>query len=221
MKILIGLLIYCLFWSTVYAEQYKLRVVDKDKLHRGLECDIKMIKADGSIVLVSRTNKDGWTEIDFSCESLSKIVFVPKGDYYNKEITCPVEEKEIRLASIYYGRTLVKNAHIQFAKGNYGASALAFNEAHARISKHDKDASVKLEKELYISVGKVLEIETPIVYDHVQQKYVMTPELKSAVEYFQQNNNLNTTGSLDFKTLRTMSDSDISPMMFNTISPNM
>lgn len=218
MKCLIYMLISTLFVTTSFADQ-SIRVMDKDVKNKGIECEIKIKKKNGKLEYVSYTNKDGYTQVEFQCEKLDKVIFIPKSDYYSKTFNCPIKKKEIFLSSMTYQRNLIANAEHNFSMGDYGSSAFAFSEAAARLRKYDKNASVAAAVKAYKATGKVLGVEKSVVFDPLQAKKVISPELGKAIKEYQQEKGLEVTGELNFSTLRSASKTELPAMMFS--SPEM
>ncbi|MCP3940317.1 MAG: peptidoglycan-binding protein [Desulfobacteraceae bacterium] len=215
MKYIIYMLITFFFVATAFAEQ-SFRVMDKDFKNKGIECEIKIKKKNGKLEYVSYTNKDGYTQVEFQCDKLDKVIFIPKSDYYSKTFNCPIKKKEIFLSSITYQRNLIANAEHNFSIGDYGSSAFAFSEAAARLRKHDKNASMAAAVKAYKATGKVFGVETSVVFDPLQAKQVISPELGKAIKKYQQEIGLEVTGELDFRTLKSVSKTELPAMLFSS-----
>jgi len=172
MKFFITLaLSFCLF-SVSYAGQ-KIQVIDKDINNKGLECEIKIEKKDGTHELISYTDKNGFVQLEINCGPLEKVIFIPKGDYYSCEMRCPIKEKKIYLASIKYQNCLIQNANHFFEIGDYGTAAFAYSDIATRLIKDSKLESSKAEKKVYIAMGKYFKIDDPIVFDPTNQKMLL------------------------------------------------
>jgi len=215
MTCIIYMLITIFFVTTAFAEQ-NLRVMDKDVKNKGIECEIKIKRKNGKVEYVSYTNKDGYTQVKFQCDKLDKVIFIPKSDYYSKTFNCPIMKKEIFLSSMTYQRNLISHAELNFSKGDYGSSALAFSDAAARLKEYDKNASITAGVKAYKAIGEVLGVKESVVYDPLQNRQVLSPELGKAIKKFQQKKGLEVTGNLDFGTLRSVSKTELPAMMFSS-----
>jgi len=215
MKLYIAIIIAPFLINTTYAQD-KIRVIDRDIKDKGVECDISIEQKDGKVVKASYTNKKGYIEVDFTCHKLEKVIFIPKGDYYSETFKCPLDKRIVHLSSISYQRNLIANAKYLYSIGDYGSSALAYNDAAARLQRYDKSAALDASVKAYAATAKALGVQKPVVFDFKKQKEVMSPELKSAVTSFQKDKGLEQTGRIDFPTLRASSREELPAMLFHT-----
>lgn len=190
--------------SAAFADT-SVRVLDLDAKNKGVECEIKVEKADGKSEVISYTDNNGWVKLDIKCTGPDKVVFIPKGDYYTIKKRCPITEQKIYVSSIPYGKKLLANAKRLFANGDFGASASAFNEVANRVKWHDTKMSLDAEAQTYVAVGKALGVAQSTVIDPNQGKVVISPELRQAIENYQAETDIETSGKLDFNTLRAIS----------------
>ncbi len=205
----IVMLVFLIYTSVALADPSSVRVLDMDSKNQGVECEIKVEKADGKLEVISYTDDTGWVKLDIKCTGPEQAIFIPKGDYYPIKKRCPITEQKIYVSSIKYGKKLLANAKRLFATGEYGASALAFSEAAYRVKWQDIKVSLDAETQAYIAAGKAFGVEQPTVIDPNQGKVVISPELRQAIENYQSEKNIETTGKLDFSTLRAISTKSI------------
>jgi len=137
---------------------------------KGIECEVKIEKENGTLVAFSYTDDDGWVKDEIKCAKNEKIVFIPNDDYYTIYVRCPMSEKEVYVSSIKYGSNLLTNASRLLAAGEFGSAALAFSEAASRVKLHDANLSRDAETQAYEAAGKAFGVEQPTVIDRSRGK---------------------------------------------------
>jgi len=164
--------------------------------------------------IVSYTDIKGFVQKEIECELLEKVIFIPEGDYHTESFRCAELVKIIELSSITYSRNLIANGYFNFKKGNFGASALAYNEAGKRLSRHDESAAMDAWTQAFEASGRWLGVENPYVFDPLQQKNVISPKMSDALYKYQSDNGLPQTGKLDYRTLDLGSDVKLHKMLY-------
>lgn len=155
------------------AEEH-FRVVDADRQENGIECEIRKRAVDNEELIVSKSDKQGYTLIPIECEFLETIIVTAKfNTHYRKEIECPIKNKTILMSSIYLVENLRVNADNRFQLKDYGSAALAYSDASSRVSHYDVNLAKELQKNTYLSIGKHLNVDQSYVYDPLQKKDVM------------------------------------------------
>jgi hypothetical protein len=198
----------------------KIQVVDADT-KKGIRVYIDKVNSEQKKERVSITGKDGYILKGFTCELLEQLIVIPvnhRAHYYDT-FDCPISKKIITLKSNKRQALLVRNAEWSIEKGDYGTAALAYTEAAFRLSSlnQNRQESIELEIKAYNAAGKYFSISDSTVFDKVQNKSVMSPQLKEAIIKLQDNEGLKATGALDFKTLSTISIKTLPEVLF--ISP--
>ncbi len=197
-------------------EGTRTRVVDRDRPHIGVESKIKVINVKGQQELVSKTDRQGYVKVDYVCQELEVAVFLPKDDsYYSERVECPININPIKLTSIVYSKNLLVNANKKISENNFGAAALALNEAAARYKKSDAIKANEIEKRAFNATGFLLKVESSARYDPIQDKFVMSQELKEAVTKYQNETGLMISGKLNYLTLKSFSNTSLSTMLFS------
>ena len=92
--------------------------------------------------------------------------------------------------------------------GKYGDASLLFNEASARGGASWEVGGYAARK-AFMNAGKVLGVDSAARYDPQQMKYVMTEEMVGALIGYQKTKNFSASGQLDYKTIRSFSESGI------------
>ena len=104
---------------------------------------------------------------------------------------------------------LVKTAQAKQRMGEYAAASLLFNEVLASGALGEETAAY-VERQTLLNVGRTLEVEEPVRCDPQQGKYVMNGRLRAALKKYQRAKSISVTGRVDYKTLRTMAETDMS-----------
>ena len=103
---------------------------------------------------------------------------------------------------------LLKTAERKEQIGKYGDASLLFNEAYAR-GRASREAAEYAARKTFENVGKVLGVKSAVSCDPEQRKYVMTKEMVKAIKDYQKTNDIAVTGQVNYKTIRSFSESDI------------
>lgn len=195
----------------------KIQVVDADT-NKGIRAYIDKVNIAQKKERVSITGEDGYILKDFTCELLEQLIVMPVNhrSYYYDTFNCPISKKIIALKSTKRQAVLVKNAEWNIQKGDYGTAALAYTEAAYRLSSlnQKRQESIELEVKAYNAAGNYFSIVDSTVFDKVQNKSVMSPQLKEAILNLQDKEGLKATGALDFKTLSTISIKTLPEVLF-------
>jgi hypothetical protein len=189
------------------AEQNRWQVVDKHN-GTGLESTIEKLTLDNTRLKVSITDKSGFALTDINCAVLEELIIVADDNtYYQEQIRCPVQSKKIALTAASYTKNFITNATKLYEQNEFGRAALAFNEAAYLVRRYEDDSAllIQLEKNAFISAGRQLAVSDSFVFDVKQNKDVMSPELRVAIEKFQSMNGLKAEGHLNFPTVEKLS----------------
>lgn len=215
MRHLFYLLLSILSVTTSFAES--IRVVDKDT-NKGVKCEIWIKKTNGELKLVSKTNRNGYIQVNFECSELEELEIRPEGDYYKKIIDCPLKMTKISVLRIEYVKNLLLYAEKKQSVGDYGSAALALNDVVDRIKEYNKTTADSISIEVYKATGKALNVANPTVFDPIQARTVISPELGRKIRNYQKDNSLSVTGKLDFYTLSSISQEALVFMIYSSPS---
>lgn len=198
-------------------EQRRMQVVDTDT-KRGLESTIDLIDSKNENSRLTATDKDGYFLAPSTCAPGSRMKATPASkSYFAKTVDCPVPSglELVGLTRIKYIRNLTDNASVLEQNGITGDAALVYNELAIRLLGVDTAKASSARRKSFILAGESLGVSTPLKFDAVQGRRVMSPELKQAVTILQRSKGLKTTGDLDFATLSAVSDVPLSNYLFS------
>lgn len=165
-----------------------------------------------------RTDADGKKTLEMSCEQTTNIQATPINPYYSAGYTtCAPNQKSVAIkvtADEYYAN-LKSNLERFEAESNFASIAIVKTEIAARTV--DPVVAAELRKDAYKAMGEFLRIssEASVAVVPGTKRYVASPEFVKALENFQAQNNLPTTGKLDYLTLQKASKRTASELLFN------
>ncbi len=196
-----------------------IRIVDNDRNGKGIKSNIILIKSDGQEKKISDSDNEGWIKEPIECNFPETIEIYPEGDYFSKEIKCPISIKCIYVKSTIYKANLVKNAEKEFKKGNYGAAAWAYTDLSAYYSDIDDSEANEAAKNSFVAVGRLFDVKKPTVAVANSNAVLISPELQTAIKAHQRSNNIRPNGRLDTRTLKSLSNRSLNSMKFHPIKP--
>tara|TARA_R110000850_G_scaffold172790_1_gene298430 strand:- start:135 stop:785 length:651 start_codon:yes stop_codon:yes gene_type:complete len=193
--------------------QQALEVSVLDDKGAGVQSDLTMHgKTQG------RTDADGRKTLAMSCEQTTRIQATPINPYYSAGYkACAPNQKSIAIkvtADEYYAN-LKENLERFEAESNFASIAIVKTEIAARTV--DPVAAADLRTGAYRAMGEYLRIssEASVTVIPGTKRYVASPEFVEALKNFQVQNNLPTTGKLDYLTLQKASNRTASELLFN------
>jgi len=110
---------------------------------------------------------------------------------------------------------LKANAQFMENQGNYGEAALIYNEMMMRARGFDVASAEVFRLKVLEMFGKLLGIQEPFAVDPVQNRKVITPDFKKAIQKYQQEKGLGESGRIDYGTLSVAAERPVSHYLFN------
>lgn len=206
MKLILGVFFVFIIFFQVCKADYMLRIVDIEKDSVGIECEIKIVRSDGTEELISVTNLEGYVQNEFNCKLLEKIIIIPRDEsYYTETRYCPIENNVIKLTSIDYVTALFNDANRLYESGNVGKAAFVFGGISERLKTLDIIKSEEAIECTIKSAGKLLGINEPLQYDYVSSRNEISAQLNDAIITYQEHNDLKVSGTLNMETLKSFS----------------
>lgn len=202
-----------------FAQTRRMRVVDRDAPERGVQSQIFLIDAKDVSTRIDPTDPAGYFSVTAKCDTGFQIRAVPQSEnYYAKDIECATPENHVPVGRKKYILNLKANAKILEGTNQTWDAALIYNELGVRLASTDAAESQKAKLKAIQLVGRTVGVDQATVYDPQQDKTVMTPELKAAVEAFQKSHGLDPTGVVDYRTLEIAAEKPISTYMYEVMS---
>lgn len=219
MKLLM-VLVLALAPITSFAEKSTLYIIDDSK--KAVECSITKINQQNGTQRLGKTSLEGTFAFTEKCISGERLKIHPENpQYYEKEIECPIKVYKLTIivTKASYFANLIENAKMFERLGQIENAAMAYNEIAKRAATFDPKLSKEATSKVIHMYGKILDVKQPLHYDNTLKIDVLSPGMKKNLLDFQKRNELSPTGKIDFDTLNSLSDKQLSDMLFKKLSP--
>lgn len=215
------LLMVCAAAGPVLAQQgRRMRVVDRDAPQTGIQSEIFLVDGKDVSSRVAATDAAGYFSLESKCEPGHQIRARPRSEqYFSESVECASAASEVRVGRMKYIQNLRANAIILEQRSETAEAAFIYNEIAARMASNSTVEAKKAEVKTFELIGLTLGVSAATTYDPHQERTVMTPELKAAIEAFQKSNGIAATGVLDYRTLTVASKRPISMYMYGVMRP--
>lgn len=198
------------------AQVYEIRVIDQDS-EEGVQSDLRIVDPDpAKIIHLPPTDENGYCRITEECKPAQSIRAEPRNKlYYEGKMRCDKISKFIRVSKKLYIKNLESNAQDFENNGEYAKAALVYNEIYVRAVAFDEELATNAQKKTIELMGKYLNVSEPTTYVAMQKKVVMSTSLKEEVKSFQEKNNIEVTGKLDYETLSSAAGDNITSYIYS------
>ena len=211
--------VLCATVTPLAAQGRKMRVVDSDAPHTGVQSEIFLIDGKDASTRIAATDAAGYFSVNAKCEPGFQIRALPNSKaYYANKIECVAQTSQLPLQRRVFIDNLKANAKVLEGTNQTWEAALIYNELAARLATMDAAEAQRAKQRTLELVGSTVGVEHATKYDPQQEKVVMTPELKAALEAYQKSVGVAATGVVDYRTLTAGAEKPISSYMYKVIS---
>lgn len=182
----------------------------------GVPSDIYMVAPDNREEYFTSAPTGTAINVNLKCEARHRLIAKPSGStYFASDMQACREKMTFNLIQkTEIIQALEKWALQLKASSNNKDAALVQNELAARLRSLGRVAEAEDARVgVYVSLGEVFKVESPVVVDPVQNETVMTKELMDKIKDFQKTNALEPDGIIGSQTLRALAGKPISTFL--------
>jgi hypothetical protein len=172
------------------------------------------IQPDGTETEIGKTDSDGILVLSPDCCNKGDVLMALPGNGAWKpgKVSCQRIQSSTSLTLLVTKTTflnnLESNAKALEEKEKYARAAMLYNEIFSRARDFNPELSSWAQNKVFETFGSFLDQEKLYVFDPVQDRKVMSPSFRQAIQDFQKKVGVKETGRLDMPTFRAATGGD-------------
>lgn len=195
-----------------------------DDYGKPVGCTVVRVTAEGEKVPFAETDEHGCFSISKKlCEANPAFHAEPKGEnhFRSKSYTCEKVIQGPTVTIIVTKKVILDNLkwnakHFEERNAN-ATAAMIYNDILQRARAFDESLAEETRRKVISLFALHLDNETPMVFDLLQKKDVISPSLQQDIKKFQRANGIPETGRIDMRTLRKASGTSVGLYMFTRL----
>lgn len=195
-----------------------------DDYGAAVECMVARVTDDGEGAVFAETDEEGHFSITKElCEDNAVFRVEPKVEshFRSKSYACEKVIGSPTFTIIVTKKVILDNLKWNakhFEERNACATAaMIHNDIYVRARAFDEALAEETRRKVVMLFARHLSNNTPMVYDLLQKKDVISPSLQNDIKKFQRDNRIPETGIIDMRTLRRASGTSMGQFMFRRL----